>query len=172
MNTLTIKNGDLRFSARGELALTSGPAKVVQDVTHWLLNDLGYNHYHPWMGASLDDFIGQPTHPGVASKIKDRIRESLNLYSDMVAADLKERIDETGDSFLAIGKSDPSSIVKDWTRLEVTPRAGDILVHIGFTTWTNESDYITLFLSMMDEVVKELLKDPQAFQPLAENPPA
>ncbi len=102
------------------------------------------------MGSGLDDFVGKPISPGTGQALKARVRESLNRYAESQVMDLRERIDERGNSFMAIGLANPSSIVRDWTSLEVLDRHGDLLVRIGFITFTNEEDVVSLIVRQFD----------------------
>lgn len=143
MDDFQITNGDLDIS-NGSVIEITGAEKVAQDLKTWLLNDIGHNRFHPWMGASLDDYVGQvPEYPYLHA-IKTRVRESLNAYVSDQMRDLKRRIAKRGDALSAVILAEPNSIIREFTRLEVHAYATDVMVKIGFMTFAGESRELTV----------------------------
>lgn len=134
MNTLLIRDGDIVLQPDGRPEMIDGPAKIVQDLTHWLLNDLRYNRFHPWAGASLERFVGESSNAVTAAAIKRRVQESLRLYYDNQFQELRRRIALREDPVTAIALAHPDSIVESWDSVSVRLEATDIAVDIGFKT--------------------------------------
>lgn len=135
------------MDGRGKINHIDKASKVVQDLRSWLLNDLGYNKFHPEMGTTLDAFVGQVVTPQLVSDIRDTVRKSLELYMEFQMQDLRERIEERGEPYIAIGLAEPSSLVRSWTNLSVKEDYGNISVRIGFTTFTDDYEEIKLILA-------------------------
>ncbi len=147
MDTFQIKNGDIALDNRGRVTLVGGGKKVQQDIRGFLINNLGYSRFHPWIGSHLDDFVGQSITPTLLQKVRSDVRDCLNLYTESQMEDLQQRIKERGDAIIAISQADPSSLVKTWTRLEVTDDRSSIFIKIGFSTYTNEEGSAELSLT-------------------------
>ncbi len=147
MRTWKIKNGDIATDSVGRVEEITGANKVVQDLRSWLLNDTGYNRNHPEMGTDLDDFVGQVVTPRTLSDIRTTVREALNTYMDQQMDDLRKRVEERGEPYIAIGAAEPSSIVKEWTKLEVRQIGGDVIVNVGFRTFTGDYEEVRLAIS-------------------------
>lgn len=145
MDDFRISDGDIDIS-NGSVVEITGAEKVAQDLKTWLLNDLGHNRFHPWLGASLDDYVGQiPSYPHLHA-IKTRVRESLNMYVADQIRELKRRVDKKGNALMAIILAEPNSIIREFTKLEVHAFATDIIVKIGFVTFAGESQELTVQL--------------------------
>ncbi len=147
MRTWKFKNGDIATDTLGRIEEVSGANKVVQDLRFWLLNDVGYNKNHPEMGTDLDDFVGQVVTATTLSDIRTTIRNALNTYMDMQMDDLRKRVEERGDPRVAIGAAEPSSMVKDWTKLDIRQIGGDVIVNVGFRTFTGDYEEVRLAIS-------------------------
>lgn len=142
-----IKNGDIATDLHGLVEEVTGPNKIVQDLRMWLLNDYGFNKYHREMGTNLDSFVGQTVSASTLQGIKNAIRDALNAYVDQQMKDLRLRIEERGESLLAVGDAEPSSMVKEWSKLDVKQIGGDVSVSIGFRTYTGDYDEVRLAVS-------------------------
>lgn len=147
MRTWRIKNGDIAIDSTGRVEIINEAPKIVQDLRSWLLNDLGYNRFHPEMGTDLDSFVGQLINGTTLSDVRATVRTALNTYLDQQMEDLRKRVEERGDPYMAIGQAEPSSIIKAWTKLDVKELGGDILISIGFRTWTNDYEEVKLAIS-------------------------
>src|SRR5215212_1694399 len=119
MKDLKIHNGDIVVGRGRKLQTITGPAKVAQDVRQWLLNDAGFNRFHLELGSNLDYFVGQPLTPQLIQDIDQAVRKALNGYTQKQLEDLKLRIAERGNPIIAINMSDPSSIVRRWTAVNI-----------------------------------------------------
>lgn len=138
MDDFLISSGDIDIS-NGSVTEVTGAEKVAQDLKTWLLNDLDHNRFHPWLGASLDEFVGQvPEYPYLHA-VKTRVRESLNSYIADQIRELKRRAEKKGNALLAIILAEPNSIIREFTHLEVHAYATDIIVKIGFNTFAGQS---------------------------------
>lgn len=147
MKTWEIRNGDVALNLEGRVNEINGPYKVIQDVKNWLLNYKGYNKFHPELGSTLEDFVGQPISPDLISLVRETITNILNDYIDNQMEDLQQRIEETGDPYLAIGQAEPSSMVLNWTHVQVVNDYDSIVVNIGFRTYTNDIEEVVFSLS-------------------------
>ena len=138
MDDFHIRNGDIDIS-NGSIVEITGAEKVAQDLKTWLLNDLAHNRFHPWLGSSLDDYVGRvPEYPHLHA-IKTRVRESLNAYIADQVRELKRRVEKKGNALAAIILAEPNSIIRAFTKLEVHAYATDIIVKIGFDTFAGQS---------------------------------
>lgn len=143
MSTWDFSTGDIVLD--NGIRTISGPDKIVQDLEHWLVNELKFNRYHPWMGSHLDSYVGQTPKASVLYDIKENVRECLKTYYEEThVAEMEERIAERGDPYIAIGLADPESMVREWTGLDVYEQAGHIRVHITFTTLYNIEGHLNL----------------------------
>lgn len=147
MRTWKIIDGDIALDTIGRVEEIAGSQKVVQDLRIWLLNDLGFNRFHPEMGAGLDVFVGQIADYKLLANIRSVVANSLNSYMDLQMEDLRKRIEERGEPYIAIGLAEPSSLVKEWSKIEVTEKAGDIHIRIGFRTFTEDYQEVMLAIS-------------------------
>lgn len=147
MRDILIEGGDIALSSKGRVEFVSGPKKVIEDLKRFLMNDLGYNRFHPWIGSNLENIIGQSYHPEGLANIRYAVRDALNRYTQAQIEELKRRIQERGNPLLAVGEAGPDSIIKNWTRLEIQELSGNILVRIGFETFTGAEEEVELFVS-------------------------
>lgn len=145
--TWKIKNGDIATDTIGRIEEVSGPGKIVQDLRMWLLNDIGFNTYHPEMGTDLDSYVGQTISSTTLLGIKNSVRQALDNYVDQQMEDLRKRVEERGEPMIAIGLAEPSSIVKEWTKLDVNQIGVDVMINIGFRTFTGDYDEVMLAIS-------------------------
>ncbi len=147
MRTWKIINGDVALDTIGRVEEVAGSQKIVQDLKAWLLNDVGYDRFYPQMGAGLDSFVGQIIDYKLLASIRSAVADSLNNYMDLQMEDLRKRIEERGEPYIAIGLAEPSSLVKEWSKIEVTEKAGDIRIRIGFRTFTEDYEEVLLSIS-------------------------
>jgi phage baseplate assembly protein W len=147
MKTWRIKNGDIVANVKGRIDQVEGTEKIIQDLRGWLLNDLGFNRFHPDMGTVLDYYVGQPITSQLLTNIKETVRNSLNDYMDKQMEEIKLRIDERGDPYIAIGLAEPSSLVRSWTDLKVTHDYTTIHIKISFRTFTDDVDEVVMVIS-------------------------
>lgn len=147
MRDLLIEAGDIALSSKGKARMVSGPKKVIEDLKRFLMNDLGYNRFHPWMGSNLENIIGQSYHPEGLANIRYAIREAINNYTQSQIEEMKRRIEERGEPLMAVGEAGPDSIVKNWTRLEMTESGGQVTIRVGFETFTGEVELAEIVLS-------------------------
>jgi phage baseplate assembly protein W len=147
VDTIVIKNRDIILDNRGRIITAGGAYKVAQDLKTFLLNQLGYNRFHPWIGSHLDNFVGRQVDSKTLHNIRIDVTECLNLYTEVQMQDLRKRIDESGNAVIAVDEADPSSLVKSWTQLDVKPEGTAIRIRVSFKTWTGDSDEVSLAIS-------------------------
>lgn len=145
MKDLLIDKGDIQIQA-GDLKLIDGVDKIKQDLTRWLIEDVGYNKFHPDMGGSLDSHIAEPVNSILLHEIRQQVRRSLQRYQQYQLEDIKERIEIEGDPFVAIGLSRPDSIIKEIQQIDVWKDYDRIRIQIHFTTFVDQRANITLAL--------------------------
>ncbi len=145
--TWEIKNGDVALDIHGRVEEVGGAYKVVQDLKNWLLNDLGYNKFAPHMGSNLDHYVGQEVTAALLNDIRNEVRQALEDYMESQMSDLRLRIEEKGDPYLAIALAQPSSLVKSWTELSVKAIPGAIQINIHFRTFTDDIEEVVLVLN-------------------------
>ena len=144
-NSWDIKNGDIIFN-KG-IQVVTGTQKIIQDLEGMLLNDLAYNHFHPWMGSSLDSYIGIMPQSEYVYEIQQEVNKTLSTYYDMVIDDLQVRTEEQGNMEKAIALADPSSIVVEPPKSEVWSEGYRIIVSVSFRTLYNQKDMFKIDLS-------------------------
>lgn len=156
MDTFEIKNGDIAIDSTGKLSLIGGAQKVSQDLRNFLLNEIGFSRFHPWIGSHLDDFVGQTIDSTLIQKIKSDVRDCLNLYTENQMLDLRKRIEERGNPSVAVAQADPSSLVKSWSQLNVYDDGTSIFIKIGFITYTGEEDSTDIQLNQGNYITSSL----------------
>lgn len=145
MKDLHIDGGDIQIQS-GDLKIIGGVDKIKQDLTRWLIEDIGYNKFHPDMGGSLDSYIAEPVNAVLLHEIRQQVRRSLQRYQRYQLEDIKERIDIEGDPLTAIGIAQPNSIIKEFERIDVWKDYDRIRVQIYFYTFVDQRANITLAL--------------------------
>lgn len=146
MNTWDIKNGDIVFD-RG-IAIVTGPQKIAQDIENILLNDHGFNRFHPWMGSYLDSYIGNLPEENRFHELKSQVDEALNDYYDGIIYDLQVRTEEFGSMEKAIALADPGSIVVEPPKSEIYLKNDTIIVHVTFKTLYNRKGEVDIDLGV------------------------
>ena len=148
MKTWKVENGDVALDVHGRIEEIGGSLKVVKDLKNWLVNDLGFNNFHPEMGSRLDNYVGQEVTARLLYDIRSEVRDILEKYMNTQMADLRKRIEERGDPMIAIGLAEPSSLVKSWTQLQVTQlKTGEIQIYIEFVTFTDDIEEVVLVVT-------------------------
>lgn len=143
-NSWDIKNGDIIFN--NGVQIVTGTEKIVQDLESMLLNDLGYNHFHPWMGSSLDSYIGSLPQSEYLYEIRQEVEKTLSTYYDMVLDDIHVRAEEQGSVERAIALADPSSIIVEAPKAEVWTEGYRVVVSVSFKTLYNQRDMFKIDL--------------------------
>lgn len=88
-------DGELVLSPAGDLAITYGDEQIAQEVVFRLKTTLGDWTLSPTVGASLEEFIGQPNTPLVLAAIEQRINNTLTsdnllIFPDINAVSISE----------------------------------------------------------------------------------
>ena len=83
-------DGELVLNAKGDLAIVYGDEEIAQEVLFRLKTTGGDWLLSPSIGASLEDFIGQPNTEIVHAAIEERVKRALSfddlLYFPNVSA--------------------------------------------------------------------------------------
>jgi hypothetical protein len=145
-HTWRLENGDVALDIQGRVEQIGGSRKVVQDLKNWMLNDKGFNSFQPKMGTYLDSYVGQESDPRMLHDIRNEVRQVLEDYMETQMSDLKKRIEERGDPYIAIGLAEPSSLVDLWTDLAVRDIPGAIEITVVFKTFTDDIDEVVVVL--------------------------
>lgn len=147
MRTWKISNGDIALDTLGRVEELGGSMKIVQDLRSLLLNDSGFNRFFPELGTDLDRFVGQNVDYRLLSDIRASVADVLNDYMDKQQEEIRKRIEERGEPYIAIGLAEPSSLVKEWSPIQVREEAGNISIKIGFKTYTNDYEEVLLSIA-------------------------
>lgn len=147
MYTLKLANGDLVQGEGGDLAILSGTAKIEHDLASWLLSEIGRDRFHPWIGASLDSFVGSTGDTLTLATIRHRVRELMELYYNNQTEDLRARVTVYNDPRMAIRDADPRTLIARFSEITVTAQADEVVIHVGFET--RAGDYGASELSLV-----------------------
>lgn len=88
--SLALKNGDLVQSG-SSLKIVSGIEKLKQDLSLWLGERFGIDRFHPNLGSTLQNFIGDVISSSTQSRIESEVLRVLNNYQAVQYRGLKER---------------------------------------------------------------------------------
>jgi phage baseplate assembly protein W len=144
--TWRLENGDVALNISGRVEEIGGPKKVVQDLKSWLLNNRGYNKFAPNMGSDLDSYVGENVTEAMLHQIRSHVREHLQDYMESQMSDIRQRVEERGDPYIAIGLAEPSSLVKKWLEVSVDHIVGAIQINITFLTFTDDVEDVMIVL--------------------------
>lgn len=89
MRGLLIENGDL-VVGQGGFALTDGPAKVRQDLSHAAAEPLGVDRFHPRWGSMLDRFVGLSYSDEAVALIKGEMNRLVRNYISIQNYNVRE----------------------------------------------------------------------------------
>lgn len=147
MKDIRIKNGDIDLTGTGQIGLIGGPDKIGQDLRQWMINDRGFNRFHNWIGASLDEFVGQQRDPLKIAVIRDRVRGQLDLYYLSAYEDLRRRVATRRNPTVAAAFAQPDSIVADWDDVQVWEDNDGVVVRVHYSTIAGETRAVTFGLT-------------------------
>jgi len=88
-------NVDISFTLDGEIILTNGDltlisndTQITQEINFRLRTTKGDWTLSPNVGASLEDFIGQPNTPATHTLIEQRVQDALSYGNLLTNADI------------------------------------------------------------------------------------
>lgn len=81
-------NGDLVLSDKGDLALVFGDEQIAQEVLFRLKTTAGDWTLSPQIGASLEDFIGEPNTEYTLAAIENRVEKALTFDSLLIGPEI------------------------------------------------------------------------------------
>ena len=80
MYGLKITNGDLAVMGDGNCVLVTGRERLVQEISHWLLEPLGTDSLYNRFGSTLDQIIGSPMLPEYMAEVRSEVGRVLQNY--------------------------------------------------------------------------------------------
>jgi phage baseplate assembly protein W len=80
MKNLKVKKGDLIVSSARKAELVYGEEKLIQDLSHWLLEPLGTGFTTPGFGSILYRFIGTARSERLQIEAENEVERILALY--------------------------------------------------------------------------------------------
>jgi len=80
MKNLKVKKGDLIVNSARKAELVYGEEKLVQDLSHWLLEPLGTGFTTPGFGSILYRFIGTARSQRLMIEAENEVERILSLY--------------------------------------------------------------------------------------------
>ena len=87
--SLALKNGDLVMSGNS-LQIVYGVEKLKQDIALWLGERFAIDRFHPTMGSTLQNFIGDIINNSTKSRIESEVLRVLSNYQAVQYRGLKE----------------------------------------------------------------------------------
>jgi hypothetical protein len=81
-------DGDLQVDAHGDIDMCYGVEVVKDDVFIRLETNAPEFYYHPLLGATFEDLIGQPNTPATGADGESRIREALTYDGYIIDGEL------------------------------------------------------------------------------------
>lgn len=157
--SLQIRNGDL-VTDGAKLGVVTRQAKMIQDLSHWILERMGTDPLHPGYGSLIDGGV-TPTGDYVEGVIGSG---DMDFAQITVEQEIRRIIGEYQERQLARAKNDrmtrgkatltASEVVIDVPAVEFIRDADELRVMVRLTT-ANDDD-LSLEIPLSDEVSSEL----------------
>jgi len=87
MKTFEITNGDLSIG-QGGYAMSTGSAKLRQDLSIAVREPYGSDRFHPRWGSLLSTFVGQPIDPFIRMKVVSEVQRVIGNYVSVQKAQI------------------------------------------------------------------------------------
>lgn len=133
MKGLAVVDGDLVLFGGSFLTL-SGAARIKQDLTFALRDELGADTHHPFWGSILRRFIGQPIDASVQQQILTEVHRVLTNYISVQADQVNQAI-----ALGVKGNLDTADVVRSVTAVSVEPELDQIRIKVELQTMAREN---------------------------------
>jgi len=92
------EDGDFEIDGSGDLAMSYGLDCLEDDVRIRLNTNAPDWFHHRWLGATLEDFIGEPNTKAIGEMGRDRIYDNLTRDGKIRSADLNVHVTPINES--------------------------------------------------------------------------
>lgn len=143
MRCFRVEDGDLKISHSGRLDMVSGQDKLVQDLTHWLLEPLGIGFTTPGFGSTLtmqDPDVGASLYVGrtiddqALAEIEFEISRVLNLYQQHQMQRIRKARSEG-----TLARFSRGEILDSIDNIRVTTDVDSVVITIDMTTGSGQT---------------------------------
>jgi phage baseplate assembly protein W len=133
VQTLALVNGDL-MPAQGGYLLYSGVDRIRQDLTLALLEDYGYDRFHPRWGSVIKQYIGNVITPQLQSLVRAEVNRIVQNYIAIQQAEVLR--DSQVD---VVGRFSTSDVVRSLLSIKTTIEMDRIDVQLALETLARTS---------------------------------
>lgn len=134
MQSLGLIQGDLAIDGTGDYLTVSGTARIKQDLTLALTEELGADRFHPGWGSILKEYLGQPITPELQQAVRAEVNRVLQNY---IVLQQQEVLRDS--QFDVAGRFDTSDVVRSVGEIQVRTLYDAIYVSAILTTLARET---------------------------------
>jgi hypothetical protein len=136
--SFAVVNGDLSITA-GKFDLVDGQAKLVQDLSMWLIERYRDDRFHPTYGSILDGYIGGVINAqDTIVRVQSEVLRVLSNYQQIQLARFKQ----------VPTKFQPSELLQQVNGVDVSLNYDQVIVLIRITTAAKTSTTVTVGLGV------------------------
>lgn len=129
MYDLKIVDGDLAMRGDGDLVQISGPERIAQDLSCWVLEPLGTDFIYPRFGSDLSDHIGSVMSADELLEVRSEVTRLVRNY---MAYQQRQVSNADIAGLVNVWKDD--DIVQRLDSIDVSAVADTIEVSVSLTT--------------------------------------
>lgn len=132
MYGLKVSGGDLAVRGDGNVSEVRGADRIVQELSHWLLEPLGTDTLYERFGSTLDSMIGSPMLPEYISEVRSEVGRVVSNYVEYQKRMMREDRQRGEVTFMRNWPDD--EIIDTVDGVSVTNVADRLLVTVKLTT--------------------------------------